>query len=138
MIMRGHRVKAGKVEGEAIVTRMPFSYLGDLDVRSGKVTKGHELEGQSITDKILVIPTGKGSTGGALIGYYAKFFNTAPRGMICVQAEPVIALNAIMNDIPTVDRLDRDPLEVIETGDYVKLDATDGIVEVIKKVQEEN
>lgn len=135
MILRGHTVKAGKAEGEAIVTKMPFSYLGDLDLHSGSVNKGHELEGQNIAGKILVIPTGRGSTGGALAGYYAQFLGTAPKGMICLQAEPVIALNAIMNDIPTVDRLDRNPLEVIETGDYVKLDATNGVVEVIKKEQ---
>ena len=52
--------------------------------------------------------------------------------MICVKAEPIIALAAITADIPMVDRLDKNPLEVIETGDYVKVDATKGVVEVTK------
>jgi hypothetical protein len=32
-----------------------------------------------------------------------------------------------------VDRLDQNPLEVIATGDYVKIDGDQGIAEVIKK-----
>jgi len=32
-----------------------------------------------------------------------------------------------------VDRLDKNPLEIIETGDYVKVDGDAGTVEVIKR-----
>ena len=49
------------------------------------------------------------------------------------QVEPVLAAAILTARIPAVDRLDKDPLEVIETGDYVRLDADHGIVEVIKK-----
>ena len=133
MILKGHTIKAGKVEGEAIVTRMPFSFVGELDPLSGTVGVTHELAGQNIAGKILVFPTGKGSTGGGIIAHYAKMLGAAPVGMICVEAEPVIALVAIMNDIPTIDKLDRNPLEVIQTGDHIKLDATEGTVEVVEK-----
>ncbi len=74
-----------------------------------------------------------GSTGGGIIAHYAKMLGAAPVGMICVEAEPVIALVAIMNDIPTIDKLDRNPLEAIKTGDYIRLDASGGTVDVIKK-----
>ena len=63
MILKGKTVKKGKVEGEAIVSQRPFSFLGDLDVATGKVVPiGHDLEGQSIANKIFVFATGKGST----------------------------------------------------------------------------
>ena len=133
MILKGNTIKAGKVEGEAIVTTMPFSIVGDLDPLSGNVGATHNLAGQSIAGKIIVFPTGRGSTGGGIIAHYAKILGTTPAGMICVEAEPVIALVAIMNDIPAVDKLDRNPLEAIKTGDYIRLDATEGIVEVIEK-----
>lgn len=133
MILKGHTIKAGKVEGEAIVTTMPFSFVGELDPLTGTVGATHELAGQNIAGKILVFPTGKGSTGGGIIAHYAKMLGAAPAGMICVEAEPVIALIAIMNDIPTVDKLDRNPLEAIETGDHIKLEASEGIAEVVKK-----
>ena len=40
---------------------------------------------------------------------------------------------SILSNIPTVDGLDQNPCEVIETGDWVKVDAENGIVEVTKK-----
>jgi predicted aconitase with swiveling domain len=134
MILKGKTVKKGEVEGEAIVSQIPFSYLGDLDVNTGKVVvRGHDLEGQSIANKIFIFPTGKGSTVGPYVAYMAKQLGNIPRGMICIEVEPVMAMVAIMNDIPMVHKLDKNPLEVIQTGDYVKMDATRGIVEVIKK-----
>jgi uncharacterized protein len=134
MILKGKTVKKGKAEGEAIVSQRPFSFLGDLDVNTGKVVpKGHDLEGQSIAGKIFIFTTGKGSTVGPNVAYQAKQLGNAPSGMICLEVEPVMAMVAIMNDIPMVHRLDRNPLEFIETGDYIKMDATKGIVEVIKK-----
>ena len=134
MILNGKTVKKGQVEGEAIVSRIPFSYLGDLNVETGTVApKGHDLEGQSIAGKIFVFPTGKGSTVGPYVANRAKQLGHTPAGMICVDVEPVMAMVAIMNDIPMVHRLDQNPLEVIKTGDYIKMDATEGVVEVINK-----
>ena len=132
MILKGRIIKGGKVEGEALVSKTAFSFLGFLNLDTGKVSAGHELEGMDIAGKILVFPTGMGSTGGAAIGYFAKMIGIAPLGMICNEVEPTIAINAIMNEIPTVDKLDKNPTEVIETGDQIILDATNGTVEVIK------
>jgi predicted aconitase with swiveling domain len=134
MILHGKTVKKGQVEGEAIVSQLPFSYLGDLNPEKGTVVpKGHDLEGQSIAGKIFVFPTGKGSTVGPYVANMAKRMGSTPAGMICVDVEPVMAMVAIMNDIPMVHRLDQNPLEVISTGDYIKMDATKGVVEVTKK-----
>ena len=43
-----------------------------------------------------------------------------------------MALGAVVTRVPAVTDLDQDPLEVIETGDWVKVDGDKGIVEVIK------
>ncbi len=134
MILKGKTVKKGIAEGEAIVSQLPFSYLGDLNVETGTVApKGHDLEGQSLAGKIFVFPTGKGSTVGPYVANRAKQLGNTPAGMICVEVEPVMAMVAIMNDIPMVHRLDKNPLEVIKTGDYIKMDATGGTVEIVNK-----
>jgi len=86
-----------------------------------------------ITGKIFVFPHGKGSTAGPYILYAMSKRKTAPNGMINVQAEPIIASGAAIGNIPLVDRLDQNPLEVIRTGDYVRIDADRGIVEVTKR-----
>src|SRR4030042_6429981 len=134
MKLKGRCINPGKVEGEAIVTKIPFSFLGEIDPMTGKVNApGHELEGQSLLDKIFVFPTGKGSSAGPIVAYRAVKAGKAPKAMICVEAEPVIALAAITADIPMVDKLEKNPLEVIKTGDYIKMDAGVGGVEIIKK-----
>lgn len=134
MILRGHTVSAGKAEGEAIVTKMPFSFLGELDPTTGKVpSASHELFGQTIAGKIFVFPTGKGSSAGPIVAWRAMKVGNIPKAIICIQAEPIIAAAAIVTNIPAVDRLEKNPLEVIKTGDYVKVDATNGIVEVVGK-----
>jgi predicted aconitase with swiveling domain len=134
MILHGKTVNGGKAEGEAIVSRLPFSFLGDFDTVDGTVAvKGHDQEGQSLKGKIFIFSTGKGSTAGPLAAYRGKQQGNMPAGMICTSAEPVIAMVAIMTDTPMVHRLDKNPVEAIKTGDYVKLDATSGTVEVIPR-----
>jgi predicted aconitase with swiveling domain len=134
MKLQGRMVSPGKAEGEAIVTRVPFSFLGELDPASGKVpSPGHHLFGQSLKGKIFVCPTGKGSSIGPGIAYIAKRQNNIPKAFIVKNVEPVLAAAILLLEVPAVDQLDKDPIEVIETGDYVKVDADQGVVEVIKR-----
>ena len=46
-----------------------------------------------------------------------------------------IALGAVVMRVPSVTDLDHDPLEVIETGDWVIVDGDAGIVEVEKRTR---
>lgn len=132
--LKGRKVIGGMAEGEAVVTKQPVSFLGGVNPDSGMVVeKGHEAEGQCITDKVFVFPRGKGSTAGPYIIYAMAKRKTAPIAMINVEAEPIIAVGSAMGNIPMVDRLDQNPLEVISTGDHVKIDGDKGIVEVTKQ-----
>lgn len=134
MILKGRKVSEGKAEGEAIVLNEPFSFLGDLDPLTGTFSvKGHELEGQNLAGRIFIFTTGKGSTAGSSVAIQAKLKGMAPAGMVCLEVEPIIAAAAIAAGIPMVDKLDRNPLEVLKTGDRVKIDATRGIVEIAEE-----
>ncbi len=130
----GKTVMPGVAEGEALVTRSAISFTGGMDPDTGIIREpGHELEGKSVAGKILVFPAGKGSTTGSW-QYYAAFKRgTAPRGIINRKAEGVVAISAIITGTPMVHGLDQDPLEVIETGDFVRIDADNGVVEVEKR-----
>jgi len=133
IILKGRKVIGGSVEGEAVVTSQPVSFLGGVNPDTGQVVeKGHEAEGQCITGKIFVFPHGKGSTAGPYIIYSMAKRRTAPLAMINVNAEPIIAVGAAMGNIPLIDRLDRNPLEVINTGDRVMIDGEQGLVEVTR------
>lgn len=134
MEIKAHMVSAGKAEGEAIVYNGPFSFLGDLDPATGNVpAPRHQLEGQSLVNKVFVFTTGKGSSGGDFAAWAAKKNGNTPAAMICLESEPVLSGAVIATKIPTVDRPEKNVLDLIKTGDYVKVDATAGIIEVVGK-----
>ncbi|PAV06496.1 DUF126 domain-containing protein [Methanosphaera cuniculi] len=125
------QISKGIAEGEAIVTHDPISFLGGVDPKTGIVIdKKHELYNQCITDKILIIPSGKGSTVGSYVIYQMAKNNTAPRAIICQVAEPIIAIGAIISKIPMVDNPDVDIINTISDNDNVIVDANNATITV--------
>ena len=125
--LKGRIIYKSKGEGEALVTSMPISFYGGVDPTTGVVIeKGHELQGQSVKDKILVFPQGKGSTVGSYTLYRLKKNHASPAGMINRECETIIAVGAIISEIPCVDKIDTSK---IKTGDRVKIQ--DGTVTVL-------
>jgi len=131
IIIKGCKVSKGKAEGEALVSLQPISFMGGVNPETGVIVeKGHCLEGISIAQKILVFPVGKGSTLGSYRLYEIARNKKQPRGIINLRADTVVATGAIISDIPMMDRLDGNPLELIRTGDNVEIDADQGIVKI--------
>ncbi len=131
MRLKAHIISRGKAEGIALVTSQPISFLGSIDVKNGIVIeKGHELEGESIQGKVLVFPGGKGSTVGSYSIYQLKKNGVSPVAMINVRTEPIVAVGAIISDIPLVDNAEKNPIEFIKTGDKVLVDAIMGMIEI--------
>lgn len=131
IVLRGHKVAKGKVKGEALVSQKPISFMYSIDPETGIVKeKGHELEGKCIKGKILIFPVGKGSSAGSYRMYEMLRCGTNPKGLINLRADTVDATGAIFCNIPMVDQLDPNPLELIKTGDHVEIDADEGIVRV--------
>ncbi|MFC1869648.1 aconitase X swivel domain-containing protein [Chloroflexota bacterium] len=131
-VLKGHRVSKGKAAGEALVSQQPIAFQGGINIEIGAIQDRHnELTGTSVAGKILVFPVGKGSSLGSYKLYEMKRLNTAPRAIINLRADPIVAVGAIFSDIPMVDRLDSNPLELIKSGDYVEVDADEGTVRVI-------
>ncbi len=131
-ILKAHIVSRGRAEGSALVTSQPLSFLGSVDPMTGVVVeKGHELAGKSIKGKVLVFPSGKGSTVGSYVIYQLKKNHAAPAAMINIRTEPIVAVGAIISEIPLVDRVEKDPVMSIKTGDKVLVDAIVGSVEIL-------
>lgn len=130
--LKAHIVSRGKAEGAALVSMQPISFLGSIDVKTGIVVeKGHELFGLSIKGKVLVFPGGKGSTVGSYSIYQLKKNGAAPTAMINIRTEPIVAVGAIISDIPLVDNLEENPVSLIKNGDKVLVDAILGSVEIL-------
>ena len=117
MEMKGRIIYRGEAESEALTTTQPISFYGGVDPNTGVVIeKGHELHGVSVKGKILVFPQGKGSTVGSYTLYRLKKNSVAPAGMVNRECETIIAVGAIISEIPCVDKVD---ISRIKTGDIV-------------------
>jgi predicted aconitase with swiveling domain len=120
MELKGRIISKGKAQEEALATSMPISFYGGVDPNTGEVIeKGHELQGKSVKGKILVFPTGKGSTVGSYTLYRLKKNGVAPAGIINRECETVVAVGAIISEIPCVDKID---ISKIATGDLIRIE----------------
>jgi len=131
MRVKGRIISRGIAEGEAIVSRRKFSFLGDVDVETGiVVAEDSDICGECISGKIFVFPTGSGSTVGTYVLLRMKKMGTAPKAIINVETEPIIAVGAIIAEIPLMDKLEIDPFKIIKSGEFVRVNAINGWVEV--------
>jgi predicted aconitase with swiveling domain len=132
--LKGRSASKGIAEGEAMVTRNAISFLSDISVTEGIITSPQsEFKGQSISDKILVFPTGRGSTADPYGFYMLKKAGKAPKAVINIDANPTTVAGAIISNTPMVYKLDKNPLDAIETGDHVLVDGNEGAVIITKK-----
>ncbi len=131
--LHGRGLVGGVAEGEALVTRDSISGWGGIEPTAGRIIESrHELSGQSFKDKILVFPGAKGSSGWSGMFHMSRLAGSAPKAMIFNYMNTKIALGVVVTRVPAITELDRDPLTVIETGDWVKVDADNGTVVVTK------
>ena len=130
MEIKCHKVSSGRATGQALVTKEPISFLGNINPETGVVVDpGHELFGRCIAGKVLVFPGGKGSTVGSYVIYQLKKRNLAPAAMINLRSEPIVAVGAIISGIPLVDRVPADIFSLKE-GARVTVDADRSLVVV--------
>ena len=95
-----------------------------MDPDTGVVLEpGHPLHGKSIAGKVLVFPTGKGSTVGSYTILRLGRGGHGPAAMINAESEAIVAVGAIIADIPMVDQID---IGLIEDGDWVVVE--DGVM----------
>lgn len=134
IVIKGRRVVGGHTEGEALVSSGGIGCFGSLDPKTGIITeRRHCIQGACIKDKILVFPCAKGSSAWSGDFFMLRINGVAPRGMLISHVECRSALGAVMCQAPTVTDFDLDPLEVIETGDWVEINADEGLIYVTKK-----
>jgi predicted aconitase with swiveling domain len=136
IVLRGRKVVGGVAEGEALVTRDTISGWGGINPGTGTIIeRRHEIRGQSFKDKVLVFPGAKGSSGYSHYFHMARLSGAAPRAMLFNVMTTKAALGCVVARVPSLTDFDRDPLQAIETGDWVKVDADRGIVEIRKKAR---
>ncbi len=116
---RARVIKEGHAQGPALVSSEPISFFGGVDLDKGRIREaGHPLDGEELAGKVLVFPTGKGSTVGSYALYRLAKAGLAPAALVMERCEPIVATGAIISAIPCVDQLD---LSVFETGNLIEV-----------------
>ena len=126
MELKGRVIKSGVAEGSALVSPAPIGFLGGVDPETGIVIEaGHPLAGECVAGRVLVFPTGKGSTVGSYTLYRMARAGTAPAAIVNAESEAIVAVGAIISDIPMVDQVG---ISQICTGDRVRIEGERVIV----------
>jgi predicted aconitase with swiveling domain len=138
--LKGRGLVGGIGEGEAYVTLFPFGFTHGVRPATGEVCdERHEWRGLNVKKKVLVFPFGKSSSSGAIWILETVRAGNAPAAIINVEAEPIIGAGCLLagilygRPIPLIDRMDKNPCKVIRGGDYVRVDARKGVVEIWNK-----
>jgi hypothetical protein len=120
MKLKGRAIFEGKAEGQALVSSSPMSFYGGVNPDTGEIVeRGSELAGQSVKGRVLVFPHGKGSTVGSYILYRLAKNGVAPSAIVNAKCETIVAVGAIISEIPCVDMVD---VSQIKQGTRVRVD----------------
>ena len=127
-----HKISEGKVDGEALVSLDDIMFYLIKPETGVVIEPSHDLYGKSMAKKILIFPSGKGSSVVQADGLFQLNKNgNMPKAMIIQYPETVLVSSAIIMDIPMVDKVDPTFYEDIKSGDEIIVNADEGYIEII-------
>ena len=127
-----HKISEGKACAQAIITRDRIMFYQVRPEDGVMEEKGHQLEGRSIANRVLIFPGGKGSSVVQQDGlYHLDRFHNMPAALIIQDPDPVLVAGAIIMELPMVDKVDPAFYEEVKDGDLVEVNADEGYVEIL-------
>ena len=131
-IFKCHKISEGCIEGEVIISKDDVMFYLIKPETGEVIEPEHDLENKIISNKILIFPSGKGSSVVQADGLYQlKMKNNAPKAMIIQRPETVLVASAIIMEIPMVDKVEEDFYQIVKNGDSIRLDAPNGEIEIL-------
>jgi predicted aconitase with swiveling domain len=95
--MEGRVLVRGYASGPALVLDEPLSFWGGLDPATGRVVEvGHPQHGSVVTDRILIMPSGRGSSSSATVLAEAIRLGTGPAGIVLGEVDQIVAIGALV------------------------------------------
>lgn len=129
MLIKCRRLVGGYAEGYSLVSPEPISFFGGVDPSTGLIIDSlNPIRGENVSGKILVFPGGKGSTVGSYTLYRLAKHGLAPKAMICLEADPIVTVGAVLAGIPL---LDKPECYIFKTGMYLRVYGDEGLVEIV-------
>lgn len=127
-----HKISKGQAQAKAVVSEDKLCFY-QIEPKNGIVMeRAHSLEGQTISNRILIFPGGKGSSVVQADGLYQlNMHSNMPSAMIIQYPEPVLVSSAIIMEIPMVDKVEAAFYETVQTGDLILVNADEGYLEIL-------
>jgi predicted aconitase with swiveling domain len=87
----------GEAQAEALVLDEPLSFWGGLDPVTGRIVEvGHPQHGAVVTGRILVMPSGRGSSSSATVLAEAIRLGTGPAGIVLRERDDIVVVGALV------------------------------------------
>ena len=128
------------VEGTALVTDVPITYLGYVNRDTGVIEeKGHPLDGVAIEDTILIYPKGSGSTVAPFVLMGLIYTGKGPKAIVNCDVCPLTLPAASLLNVPYAHGFASNPTLEVNSGDRVSISLDNGIVNlsVISRTSED-
>ena len=88
---------AGEAEGRALVLDEPLSFWGGVDPATGEIVDVHHPQrGANVARRVLLMPSGRGSSSSSSVLAEAIRAGTAPVAIVLAEPDPILALGAIV------------------------------------------
>ena len=129
-----HRIAGGTGKGDALVSADDLCFYL-VDPKTGIIIEdNHAAKGKSVAGKVLIFPSGKGSSVVQADGLYQlALHGNGPKAMVIKHPDTVLVASAIIMGIPLVDRLDEEFYGAVDDGDLLGVDADNGRITLLKK-----
>lgn len=87
----------GTARGAALVLDEPLSFWGGIDPATGDVIDvRHPQRGENVAGRVLVMPSGRGSSSSSSVLAESVRAGTAPAAIVLADPDPILALGAIV------------------------------------------
>jgi predicted aconitase with swiveling domain len=88
---------AGHASGPALVLDEPLSFWGGVDPATGDIVDVHHPQRDAnVAGRVLVMPSGRGSSSSSSVLAEAIRAGTAPAAIVLGEPDPILALGAIV------------------------------------------
>ncbi len=132
-MFQGRPLAGGSAAGTALVLDEPLSFWGGVDPRTGRLTDPHHPQrGAELRGRILVMPSGRGSSSSSSVLAEAIRLGTAPAAIVMLAIDPIVALGSIVaaelyaRSLPVVV-VDATAYASIGRADQVNVETHDGV-----------
>ena len=117
---------AGEARGPVLVLDEPISFWGGLDPATGIIIdQAHPQVGESVVGRILLMPSGRGSSSGSSVLTEVLRAGIGPAGIVMRHADEILVIGALaaeeLYDITV-------PVVTADEATYVALAAADTVV----------